>query len=204
MPLQMGVRVIEVNEKFEASLKLLQPISLPESRLAGGGKYFIVDSSCNNSLVLANRLLKNRLPAGYIDRQVSAGNKTYRAGSLVIERGRIDEARLRSLSRGLGLTIDSLDSLSQARIQPLKEYRLAIYQPWTASMDEGWTRWVLEQFEFDFKALHNAEIRAGQLEKATPISSCRRSAPGSSWKEEARERYRPNMPGALERRVSPP
>ncbi len=166
LPLQMGVRVIEVNEKFEASLKLLQPISLPESRLAGGGKYFIVDSSCNNSLVLANRLLKNRLPAGYIDRQVSAGNKTYRAGSLVIERGRVDEARLRSLSRGLGLTIDSLDSVGQARIQPLKEYRLAIYQPWTASMDEGWTRWVLEQFEFDFKVLHNAEIRAGQLEKS--------------------------------------
>jgi hypothetical protein len=166
LPLQMGVRVIEVNEKFEASLKLLPPISLPESRLASGGKYFIVDSSPNNSLVLANRLLKNRLPTGYIDRQVSAGNKTYRAGSLVIERGRIDEARLRSLSRGLGLTIDSLDSVGQARIQPLKEYRLAIYQPWTASMDEGWTRWVLEQFEFDFKVLHNAEIRAGQLEKS--------------------------------------
>ncbi len=166
LPLQMGVRVIEVNEKFEAGLKLLPAISLPESRLAGGGKYFIVDSSTNNSLVLANRLLKNRLPAGYADRQIVAGNKTFPAGSLVIERSRVDEARLRSLARGLGLAIDSLDSQGQARIQPLKEYRLAIYQPWTASMDEGWTRWVLEQFEFDFKVLHNAEIRAGQLEKS--------------------------------------
>ncbi len=166
LPLQMGVRVVEVSEKFDASLKLLPAISLPESRVAGGGKYFIVDSSTNNSLVLANRLLKNRLPAGYADRQIAAGNKTYRAGSLVIERSRVDEARLRSLARGLGLTIDSLDSPGQARVQPLKEYRLAIYQPWTASMDEGWTRWVLEQFEFEFKVLHNAEIRAGQLEKS--------------------------------------
>jgi hypothetical protein len=31
-------------------------------------------------------------------------------------------------------------------------------------MDEGWTRWVLEQFEFDFKVIHNSEIRAGQLQ----------------------------------------
>jgi hypothetical protein len=31
-------------------------------------------------------------------------------------------------------------------------------------MDEGWTRWVLEQFEFDFKVIHNSDIRAGQLQ----------------------------------------
>jgi hypothetical protein len=28
--------------------------------------------------------------------------------------------------------------------------RIALYKPWTASMDEGWTRWVLEQFGVPF------------------------------------------------------
>ena len=41
--------------------------------------------------------------------------------------------------------------------------RAALYQPWTASMDEGWTRWVLERFGFPYTTIHNAEIRAGNL-----------------------------------------
>ena len=39
-----------------------------------------------------------------------------------------------------------------------------MYQPWTGgNMDEGWTRWVLEQYEFNLTSIHNADIRAGRL-----------------------------------------
>ena len=42
--------------------------------------------------------------------------------------------------------------------------RIAMYQPWTGgNMDEGWTRWVLEQYEFNLTPIHNADIRAGKL-----------------------------------------
>jgi zinc carboxypeptidase len=42
--------------------------------------------------------------------------------------------------------------------------RIAMYQPWTGgNMDEGWTRWVLEQYEFNLTSIHNADIRAGKL-----------------------------------------
>jgi len=30
-------------------------------------------------------------------------------------------------------------------------------------MDEGWTRWLLEMYEFDFTSLRNADVRAGDL-----------------------------------------
>jgi hypothetical protein len=30
-------------------------------------------------------------------------------------------------------------------------------------MDEGWTRWVLERYEFAFRSIHDAEIKAGNL-----------------------------------------
>ena len=41
--------------------------------------------------------------------------------------------------------------------------RIGFYQPWTGNMDEGWTRWVLEQYEFGYTTLHNADIKAGKL-----------------------------------------
>ena len=41
--------------------------------------------------------------------------------------------------------------------------RVALYQAWTASMDEGWTRWLLENFGFTYTSVHNADIQAGGL-----------------------------------------
>jgi hypothetical protein len=42
--------------------------------------------------------------------------------------------------------------------------RIGMYQPWTGgNMDEGWTRWVLEQYEFNLTSIHNEEIRTGRL-----------------------------------------
>ncbi len=42
--------------------------------------------------------------------------------------------------------------------------RIAMYKPWTANMDEGWTRWVFEQFGVPFTSLTDSMVRAGRLE----------------------------------------
>jgi hypothetical protein len=41
--------------------------------------------------------------------------------------------------------------------------RIGVYQPWVPSMDEGWTRLVLERYGVSYTTLHNADIRAGAL-----------------------------------------
>lgn len=45
----------------------------------------------------------------------------------------------------------------------MKMPRIGLYQSWTANMDEGWTRWVLDQYAFPYTALHNADLQAGGL-----------------------------------------
>jgi hypothetical protein len=45
----------------------------------------------------------------------------------------------------------------------VKPQRVGLYRPWTASIDEGWTRWILEQFQFPFTNLYNADIVNGHL-----------------------------------------
>jgi hypothetical protein len=45
----------------------------------------------------------------------------------------------------------------------IKPLRVGLYRPWTASIDEGWTRWILEQFQFPFTNLYNADILGGHL-----------------------------------------
>ena len=54
----------------------------------------------------------------------------------------------------------------------------AMYQPWTGgNMDEGWTRWVLEQYQFNLTSIHNADIRAGKLRAEVRRDHHRRPGP---------------------------
>lgn len=41
--------------------------------------------------------------------------------------------------------------------------RIAIYQSFNASMDEGWTRWVFDAHKIPFTSLKDGELRAGNL-----------------------------------------
>ena len=41
--------------------------------------------------------------------------------------------------------------------------RIGLYKSWVASMDEGWTRFVLEQFEIPYVAVTDADVRAAGL-----------------------------------------
>ncbi len=41
--------------------------------------------------------------------------------------------------------------------------RVGLYKPWLENIDEGWTRWLLERYEFPFVTLTDADIRSGGL-----------------------------------------
>ena len=39
--------------------------------------------------------------------------------------------------------------------KPLKRPRIALYKSYVPSMDEGWTRWLLEQFDFHYTSIYS-------------------------------------------------
>ena len=44
--------------------------------------------------------------------------------------------------------------------------RIGIYQSYDPSMDEGWTRFMLDQYGFEYTRLHNPDIRKGGLRRS--------------------------------------
>jgi hypothetical protein len=49
------------------------------------------------------------------------------------------------------------------------EERVALYQPWAESMDEGWTRWIFDRYGVPYGTVHNAEVNGGALEGFTSL-----------------------------------
>jgi hypothetical protein len=51
----------------------------------------------------------------------------------------------------------------QSRVRSNAGARVALYKNHLPSMDEGWTRWIFDQYKFPFTSLRDAEARAGNL-----------------------------------------
>ena len=49
------------------------------------------------------------------------------------------------------------------RAFPVRPPRIGVYRGFVPNMDEGWTRWTLEQFGFAYRSLTNPEIHQGGL-----------------------------------------
>jgi hypothetical protein len=47
--------------------------------------------------------------------------------------------------------------------------RIAVYKPWTSSMDEGWLRWTLEYCGLSYASVDNARLRTGALAESFDV-----------------------------------
>jgi hypothetical protein len=67
---------------------------------------------------------------------------------------------------GLNVALDperARGEYSPVRNPLRRPVRLALYRSWTASMDEGWTRWLFDTFNVPYTSLRDAEVKAGDL-----------------------------------------
>jgi ribosomal protein S18 acetylase RimI-like enzyme len=68
-------------------------------------------------------------------------------------------AAFAALRRGRAVELAAGRGRVAARALP----RIALYKPWTANMDEGWTRWVFEQYGVPYTNVTDADVRGGTL-----------------------------------------
>jgi hypothetical protein len=155
--MQMGVDTIFVKDPFDADLAKLQKIDLPPGIFSGTGSHYVLDHRPNNSLVAVNRLLKKGAQISWLKSEVNISGKSYVPGAIAVKGNGLTET-MKELSRTLGIDIVAAD-LPLADSMRIRAPRTALFQPWGGSMDEGWTRWLLEQNEFPFATIHPEDLR---------------------------------------------
>ncbi|WP_419949243.1 M14 family metallopeptidase [Candidatus Palauibacter sp.] len=189
LPLQMGVRVIEATAPLGAEVReALAPLSgeglawdaevedaspfdsplgvgfdshpvaaaivPPAGRITGGGGALVVDPAQNNAFKAINRAWAAGARVSYLAGAPGADGTPGSGGRYAISGLPGEAALVRDLA---------LQATRAAAGANLRRPRIGLYRPWNASMDEGWTRWLLERYGFDFTSLYNADVLAGDL-----------------------------------------
>ncbi len=194
LPAQMGVRVVAVNapigDDVRAVMKVLGPmpdprtpptaynaatssdpapfdsvpgigfdanpgaaaIVPPPGRLTGSGPDLAVDPAQNNAFRAINRAWK------------AGASVSSNINGRYIIRGLSDAAQP-DLVNTLALVAERTTASGSPRQRP----RIGLVRPWGSSMDEGWTRWLLERYEFDFVTLRPADFRSPLADKVDVV-----------------------------------
>jgi hypothetical protein len=192
LPYQFGVRVVEVRSPLTSDLRdAFEPLAdepipwdadvdgspwdspadvgfdsdataravvpLP-GRVAGSGGTLVLDPAQNNTYAALNRAWSMGARVSF-----SAGGGAPAPG----EAGASGSWLVRGLSPNQRTTlVDELRlqaSAGSAEGAGVTRPRVGLYRPWNASMDEGWTRWLMERYDFQFASLYNADVLAGEL-----------------------------------------
>lgn len=201
LPLMMGVAV--ERGTLPAGLRPFNPRA--ESKTAaGGGSVAILPGSPENFKVV-NAALRGGGKAAIARALFTAADRRFPPGTIVLDAAGAKAAG--GVAAETGVSMAALSS-PPATLEKLKSPRVGLYKPWAASMDEGWTRWVLEQYGFDPKPLDNKTIREGRLfEKldaiVLPNVEKETIATGKPRREEGDMRYFSELPpeyaGGLEK-----
>jgi len=112
-----------------------------------------------------NRLLKAGAEVSWLTDEIEIGGKTWAPGAIVVKGGKDIALTMAAISKSLGIDAAALAEAPAAKSIRLRAPRTALYQPWGGNADEGWTRWLLEQYEFPFTTIHPEDVRQGGAAK---------------------------------------
>jgi hypothetical protein len=153
LPMQMGVETAVVSEPLSdsqrAALKRIDHVTAPPGGVQGTGSTYSLSHQPNNSFAAVNEILS------------SGGQVSFSASGDIIVSG-LDREHLSEIAGKHSVTALATAKPPQDTVST-KKPRVGLYRSWTGNIDEGWTRWILENYGFAPVTLRNSDIQAGHL-----------------------------------------
>lgn len=164
LPMQMGIKVDRITTSFTATAQKLDakvPVVAGSIKGTAGFGYAIMRKD-NASAKAINRLQKAGEKLHVATAAFTDGGTNYPAGTFLVEKGSKTQNNLSKITQETGVTASAIAAKPSASKAMLK-VKVGLYKSWVDNIDEGWTRWVLEQFEFDIDTLHDTDLRTKSL-----------------------------------------
>jgi hypothetical protein len=156
----MGVRVDPVNEAVKGDLQKLAAAVTVAGKVGTGGGAYVMDGRLNDSFRAVNMLVDKGVAVKRVDAPADA---TVRPGDFVVSAG--SEAVLADVAKATGVDFTAIKAAPAQGAHDVKRMRIGMYQRYGGgNMDEGWTRWLLEQWGYPYTSIMDAEVKKGGLE----------------------------------------
>ncbi len=164
---QMGVKFDRILDGFEGPFEKVSGLVKPapgKVPVAGNTAAYFLSHQTNDSFIAINRLLKDGEEVFWIKQPLKMNAETtLPAGTIVIPAKPTTAARLQKIAADTGLNFGASTVKPNVEMYKLRPVRIALWDRYGGSMPSGWTRWILEQYEFPFTVVYPQTLDAGDL-----------------------------------------
>ncbi|MGI6345239.1 MAG: M14 family metallopeptidase [Bacillota bacterium] len=164
----MGVKVLPLEKQVCGKFEVIDELPALSGKVCTNASYgYLVDGRLNDSYRAINRLLQQGFEVQRLAEDVTMDDPCWDdgfvpAGTYYLPQA--DREQLLPLAKELGLKFYGVKEPLTVQLYPVKQLRIGLYQRYYGgNADEGWTRLVLENFEFPYSTVMDAEIKAGNL-----------------------------------------
>ena len=161
---QMGVEFDRHLDPVSGPLEKIEGMATVkpgEIRGANGARGFLLTRDANDAYRAVNRLLKSGARVHSLTAPLTAEGKTYGAGTFYVTNA--SAGTLTGLATEFGVSFDGTRTARPGNATALSPKRIALWDTYGGSMPSGWTRFLLEQFGYDFEVIYPQAIDAGNL-----------------------------------------
>jgi len=166
LPIQMGVQSFPLDLPLvdDLPLQLLTEPFSPRGQLmtsAVQANAWAIDARSNAVAQAVQNLGVRGVPVFRARQDAVAGD--VHAGDALVDFDALTNDDLREVMALSGGTARAVSVTPGTEVLSQSAVRLGVFKPWTASIDEGWARWVLEAYGYSYASLTPADIRQGRL-----------------------------------------
>jgi hypothetical protein len=149
---QMGVKFDRLFDDVTGPLTEIQGLAKPVPGTISGtaAAGYLISPSINDAYTIANRVMKANGEVYRIATPMSANGKSYPAGSFYVVASAASTPLVQAAAKELGVNMDATNDRPAGAATKLAPKRIALWDSQTGSMPSGWTRFLLERFEFPF------------------------------------------------------
>jgi hypothetical protein len=164
---QMGVQFDRILDAFNGPLEKVGPwdIPMPPGKVlaSSGAVGYVTSNRVNNSFIALNRLLKSNEEVLRLASPLNVNGQTFPAGALYVRGKASTFAALGPIANQLGVSFTATTTAPPSDAVKMRTPRVGLWDMYGGSIPAGWTRWILEQFEFPFDRVFPQAIDAGNL-----------------------------------------
>jgi hypothetical protein len=156
---QMGVRFDRVLDAFDGPFDKVDGLQKPQAGTvtdAATPAGFVMSHAPNDAFTAINRLLA----AGEDVSWVTTGT---RPGIFFIASKPSTRGAVSRLAADLGVSFEAVPARPSGEAITLRRPRIGLADQYGGSMPSGWTRFILEQFEFPFEVVFPKSLDSGDL-----------------------------------------
>lgn len=166
----MGVKAVPVGESPAGFFDVVESVKHVPCEMRQAAAAYVLDGRLNDSYLMLNRLLARGADVWRADEPVRVGCKQLPAGAFVVRCKPGVYELLNQMSTEIGVNACALDHEPSLKMHKVSNLRVGMYQRyWGGNMDEGWTRLLLDRFEFPYVTLMDADIKSGSLNERLDV-----------------------------------